>query len=138
MNEFAPAKDVAVAGANGYEPAVLAAAVVVKLIHSGSVVSSFRIVKPCNVVCAVKALTAVPPVVTVPEQSLGVTLIAKLAGKPAVVLSVVRFWLLRLISASSVQVPLSVVQAVSAVVPDADEMAVVLVAVVAADVFPVV
>ena len=75
MNDPPPAKVVAVAAGIGYEPAVLAAAVVVKLIHITSAVFVLTIVKPCNVVCAVKALTAVPPVVTVPEQSVAVTFV---------------------------------------------------------------
>ena len=74
MNEDAPAKVVAVAGANGYDAAVLAVAVPVNEIHMTSVVSRLRTVKPCSVVCAVKALCAVPPVEMEPEQSVRLTL----------------------------------------------------------------
>jgi len=52
----------------------LAAAVVVNEIQSGSDVSMLTTVKPCNVVWAVKAFCAVPPVVIVPEQAVAVTL----------------------------------------------------------------
>ena len=48
----------------------------VKLIHITSVVSVLTMVNPCSVVWAVKALTAVFPVVTVPEQAVAVTLAA--------------------------------------------------------------
>lgn len=74
VNEPPPANVVAVGAGIGYEPAVLAAAVVVNDIHITSDVLVLTIVNPRNLVWAVKAFTAVPPVATVPEQSVSVTL----------------------------------------------------------------
>lgn len=58
------------------EPAVLGAAVPLKLIHIPSVVSKFMICKPRRVVEATTAFCAVPPVVIVLEQFTGVTFTA--------------------------------------------------------------
>jgi hypothetical protein len=93
--EYVPgaAKVVVCGGCNGVDAAVAAAAVVVRENQRASPepaeASIFVKVNPCSVVCAAISVCAVPPVVMVPEQSVGVTLVAVVIGcavAPALVL----------------------------------------------------